>query len=67
MACGQKHMVIQLGDNITQDVAEGDKIDDVLVLVQRAMNLGRHSVIVTVQAFADVAGKRDKVRALKTR
>lgn len=57
----QQHVMIQATHNVRQRIAEGDEVDDVLILVQRTADLGFDPIIVPVQTFADVTGKGNEV------
>lgn len=61
----QQHAVIQGIDDSLQFVSDGDEVHDILVFVQRAVDLGHHVVVVPVKGLAHIAGVGDKVRSAK--
>jgi hypothetical protein len=54
--------MIQLLDEFGERISKGDEIDHVAILVEMATDLGSESVIMSVQALADIAGKGDEMR-----
>ena len=58
-------MVIELGRNFLESISQGNEVDDVLVFVERSINLCEDTIVVSVQAFADVSIERDEVRSTK--
>ena len=54
-------MVIEGVDDFLQGVAQGDEVDDVVVLVERAVDLGVDVVVVAVNRLANVAGVGDEM------
>ena len=57
-----EHMMIQLLDELGERISKGDEIDHVAILVEMAADLGSESVIMSVQALADIACKGDEMR-----
>ena len=53
--------VIQLDDDRSQGVAQREEVDDVMVLVERSLDLGRHAIIMPVQPLAGIAVEGDEV------
>ena len=56
-----EHVVIQLFDERLKGIAKGDEIDDITVLVERSLNLGLQTIIVSMQAFADIASEGNEM------
>ena len=51
---GQKHPMVQFGQDRPQQFPQDDEVDHALLGVQRAFDFGRHAVVVPVQPFAVV-------------
>jgi hypothetical protein len=53
--------VVELARDVAGDVAQGDEVEDVMVLVQVVLDLDRRPVVVAVDPLALVAREGDEV------
>src|SRR5262249_5326315 len=60
-----EHVVVQLVGELAHDVLEGDEVEDVVVLVEWAFDLGGHAIVMAVQALALAAVVRDEMPGAK--
>ena len=51
----QQHPMVEPVDNRLQRVSQGDKVDDVLVFVERPTHFGGDVIVVPMQRFAGIA------------
>jgi hypothetical protein len=58
---GQEHAVVEFEDEGLRQVSQGDEVEDVMVLVERAVHLDGHAPVVAVDALALVAVEGDEV------
>jgi hypothetical protein len=62
VAIREQHAVIELADKRLEAIAEGDKVEDILVFIEIPLNGCFDAPIVAMQPFTDIAIERDEVR-----
>ena len=65
MRCGQQHMVIEFHTDRMQRVTRGNEVDDLVILIEWAEDLGLNAIIVTVQALTDISIESNEVPGAK--
>ncbi len=65
MPIRQQNVMVELLDDLRQSVAECDEIDHIAIHVQRPFDLCSYSVVMAVQALADVASKCNEMSSAK--
>lgn len=65
MLRGQQYMVVKAFDDCSERVTKRDKIDHIAILIERSLDFTTNSIIVSMQALANVARKSDEVGGRK--
>jgi len=55
-------VVIELLDQFREGIAKRDEVDHVAILIEISANFRFESIVVAVQAFANITRKGDKMR-----
>ena len=58
----QDHVMIELLCFRQHRIPQSDEVDNVSVLIERALDARSHGIVVTVNPLADITGERNEVR-----